>query len=168
MRCSLNCPAKVAAASRSSSAPPLGWARPTRCCRRPMPSCARVSRCWQPWSRPTAGRKPKRCLQALRSSRCCVRSTAGSCSKKWTWMACSRPRRNWPWSTNWPTATPRAAAMPSAGRTCRSCWRRVSTSTPQSTSSTWKASMTRCVASLACRCARLCPIGCCRKPSNWC
>src|SRR6266487_4461834 len=47
------------------------------------------------------------------------------------------------WWTSWPTPTTREAATPSAGRTWRSCWAPASTSSPPSTSSTWRASTTR-------------------------
>ena len=53
-----------------------------------------------------------------------------------------RPRAASPpcsWWTSWPTPTRPEGATRSAGRTSTSSWRRASTSTPRSTSSTWRA-----------------------------
>ena len=73
------------------------------------------------------------------------------------------------WSTSSPTPTPPARDTPSAGRTCRSCWRQASTSTPPSTSSTSRASTTSSPGSPACRCGRRCPTRSSTRPtrSRW-
>ncbi|MNE31325.1 hypothetical protein D3C80_1248860 [compost metagenome] len=168
MRCWPGCRAKGAAGSRCFWAQRRGWARPTPCSRPPMPRCARACRCWRRWSKPMVGPKPNPCSPGWRNNLWCARSIAVCSWKRWTSMACSRPRRNWRWSTNWPTATRPAVAMPNAGRMCKNCWLPVSMSTPRSTFSTWKVSTTRCAASPACRCVKPCRTGCCRKPSNWC
>ena len=45
--------------------------------------------------------------------------------------AAQAPPGSWRWSTSWPTTTPPAAAIPSAGWTSRSCWPPASTSGPR-------------------------------------
>jgi two-component system sensor histidine kinase KdpD len=93
--------------------------------------------------------------------------TVASCSKKWTSTACSRPSPGWCWSTNWPTATPPAAAakrwqdvqeLLAAGI---DVYTTVNVQHLESLND-------RCATSPACRCAKPCRTGCCRKPSNWC
>ena len=63
-----------------------------------------------------------------------------------------------PWSTSWPTPTPRAAATPSATRTSRRSSGRASTSSPRSTSSTWRACTTSSSGPPACGSRSGCPI----------
>ena len=69
-------------------------------------------------------------------------SIAESCSKKWTSTPCWNAGRPSPWSTNWPTPTPPAAAIRNATSTWKNCCAPASASSPRSTSSTWKACTT--------------------------
>jgi hypothetical protein len=61
-----------------------------------------------------------------------------------------------------------AAATPSAGRTSRSCWTPGSTSSPRSTSSTWRASTTRSWSSPGCGSARPSRTGSWTRPTRRC
>ena len=67
--------------------------------------------------------------RASRSSRAARSSTRAACSRRWTSTPSWRGARSSCWSTSSPTPTRRAAGIPSAISTCRTCWPRASTST---------------------------------------
>ena len=110
---------------------------------------------WRSWRR-MAGRTPRRCWTAWRSSPGPGSPTGARRSRRWTSTPCwpASPRSRWLTSSR--TRTCPARGTPSAGRTSRSCWRRASTSSPTSTSSTSSPSTTSCRRSPACRSGKPC------------
>ena len=137
--------------SGSTWAQPQVPGRPSTCSARATggPS-AEPTWSWPSWRR-TAGRTPRPCWTAWRSSPGPGSPTAARRSRRWTSTPCwpASPRSRWSTSSRTPTSPDRGT--PSAGRTSRSCWPRASTSSPTSTSSTWSPSTTSSRRSPACR-----------------
>ena len=123
----------------SSSVWPRAWARPMPCSKRPASKWPKASPPWSAWSRPTAVRTPKPCSTAWTCCPVSVSTTGGMCWRNSTSTPPLRPARPLSSWTNWLTPTPRAAAIPNAGRTWRNSSNTASTSGPRSTSSTWRA-----------------------------
>ena len=144
-------PSRSVGSSGSTWAQRQAPGRPLTCSARATggPSAARTWS-WPSWRR-TAGRTPRPCSRAWRSSRGPRSPTGARCSRRWTSTPCWPASPRSPWSTSSRTRTCRARGTPSAGRTSRSCWPRASTSSPTSTSSTSNPSTTSCRRSPACR-----------------
>ena len=129
------------AGSRFFSGSRPASAKRMRCSNRPAASWPTAQTWSLASSRPTAAPRPPR---SLRDSRCClgyrllIAATRSVSSTSTGQLPAGRRCCS---SMRWPTPTPPACSIPSAGRTSSRSWMQASTCTPRSTCSTSRASL---------------------------